>query len=188
MYHTHLIDKLNDAKYEFSSNDSLLISAKNRSINIYNCNEFYDNYIVSIIDLKKYKYQKKIDVLNYNNNLKLFEQKSLPYDFVIKCDDIDYQKRVHSFILYSKLPFLNNTHYFNKGFFSINSDNTNPDLEAIDEFLKYLYTDELPDTKIIINNIKFYEFISKYLWNYSDNNLSNWIKYIKGIGHQNNLF
>ncbi len=188
VYHIHLIDKLNNADYEFSLKDSLIISAKNRSINIYNCNNLYDNYIINIIDLKKDKFQKKIDVLNYNNNLNLFEQKLLPYDFVLKCDDVDYQKRVHSFILYSKLPILNNTHYFSDGFFNIESNNTNPDLEAIDEFLKYLYTDELPDTKTIINNIKFYEFISKYLWNNNDNNLSNWIKHIQSIGHQNNLF
>lgn len=176
-------------KIFFRPNDLNIYLINSETIFLYHPTKNLFKHLIEPLQELKSSFESYISSVNLNNNLSLYNQNNLPYDFVFECSKIDYQKRIHSFVLFSKinLKIYNLKEILKIKKFNLKSNYDQINHELLDEFLKYLYTDILPDTALLIENLDFFEEISEHILPIRQNNLYVWIRKIKGYCKSNNI-
>lgn len=147
---------------------------------------FFKNDTLTIQDFKQKLIHIKLRMIDKersflkNKNkmmIEFMENKIIQYDHALSCQNIDYIKKIHLFLFLTKIPYFFNCY---------KKDNSNkplefpikniyPNFKAIDQFIKFIYTDLLPDSKVVFENLEFFIEISDKLWYGKSNPLKVWV-------------
>jgi len=179
-YENIRIEKINYNTSVLSQKEYNIYIAKKNYLIKYNFETKIGNVLFNIIDKKKSMFMTENSLFQKNNEL-IMNNELIQYDTHLECIEIDYRVKVHSFVFLSKIPyFFDLYNKYNFEYFKLPLENINlPDQYAIDQFIRFVYTNNLPDSEIVINNIDFFIYICNKLWYGEENNLKKWVEYVK---------
>ena len=198
-----LIINSKDISYLYCMNNLenfvLLLKIKNPNVKFYSNYELF--YFNSKLVIKNYLYHlirlelnaidekrnriKKFTIKNYKTMIELMNNQVLQYDHAIECKEIEYIKKIHLFIFLSKIPYFFNLHKEHNTIpLQLPIKKSLPEEEAIDQFIKYVYTDVFPDGMVIFKNLDFFKEISDKLWYGKNNQLKIWVDKIDKINKE----
>jgi len=123
-------------------------------------------------------------LINYKTMEQIMNNQIIQYDHSIECPEIDYIKKIHLFIFLTKIPYFFNyckDNTIKSLKFPIKKKESIPDFKAIDQFIKFVYTDVYPDSIVIFHNLNFFKEISDKLWYGKENNLKTWVDKVDAI-------
>jgi hypothetical protein len=125
-------------------------------------------------------------VQNYKTMIELMNNQVIQYDHAIECKEIDYIKKIHLFLFLTKIPYFFNFHkeHNTESLKFPIKKKLKPDFIAIDQFIKFIYTDVYPDALVIFNNLDFFKEITDKLWYGKENYLKVWVDKIDLINKQ----
>ena len=177
-----LIKKIKNSILKFFSNYEVFYFNKKIIIK-----DFKMNLIkleLNLIDKNKIRIKNHL-VKNYNTMIELMNNQVIQYDHAIECKEIDYIKKIHLFIFLTKIPYFFNLYKeHNTESLKFPIKNLKPDFIAIDQFIKYIYTDVYPDAIVIYDNLSFFKEITDKLWYGKENHLKVWVDKIDFINKQ----